>query len=144
MRLKRYITILLFIIFIFAGCSKDTAVEKYTESAKKFNTLYFGMVEDIDSSDVMKSLELLQSEDNNNFKQLEEELQIIKNTIPESKEESYDNFKKRYEELVFLKDSYTDFTNLSIDIKRKIHLIIVSIEVNKGNWKDKNSTIVWQ
>ncbi|HCJ59116.1 MAG TPA: hypothetical protein DHV55_18535 [Clostridiaceae bacterium] len=102
------------------------------------------MVEDIDSSDVMKSLELLQSEDNNNFKQLEEELQLIKNTIPESKEESYDNFKKRYEELVFLKDSYTDFTNLSIDIKRKIHLIIVSIEVNKGNWKDKNSTIVWQ
>lgn len=144
MRLKRYITILLFIIFIFAGCSKDKAVEKYTESAKKFNTLYFGMVEDIDSSDVMKSLELLQSEDNNNFKQLEEELQIIKNTIPESKEELYDNFKKRYEELVFLKDSYTDFTNLSIDIKRKIHLIIVSIEVNKGNWKDKNSTIVWQ
>ncbi|MEA4962441.1 hypothetical protein [Lutispora sp.] len=144
MRLKRYITILLFIIFIFTGCSKDTAVEKYTESAKKFNTLYFGMIEDIDSSDVMKSLESLQSEDNNNFKQLEEELQIIKNTIPESKEELYDNFKKRYEELVFLKDSYTDFTNLSIDIKRKIHLIIVSIEVNKENWKDKNSTIVWQ
>ncbi|MEA4962217.1 hypothetical protein [Lutispora sp.] len=64
MRLKRYITILLFIIFISTGCSKDTAVEKYTESAKRFNAIYFETVECINLSDTMSSLKELSSDEN--------------------------------------------------------------------------------
>lgn len=142
---RNYQTVLLLILFfILAGCSSDSSSTLYNKSAKEFNNTYFKVVENIDVSNTLKSLERIQTEENvKNIDKLGKLINDLKENIPKGKEQSLNTFNERYEDLKFLKNSYTKFESLSVDDKIRINSIIISIGLEKENWEDKHSTIIW-
>ena len=129
-------------LLLSAGCSGDDSGQKYNEAAEKFNIIYFDIAKDLDTSDAMKTIEALQSNEiKKNIEELGKLLAPIEENIPESKEILYKkSFKKRYDELVFLKDSYSKFNELSFDEKIDMGLILVNIGVNNELWENKRDT----
>ena len=136
--------LLLILFFILAGCSFDRSSALYNKSAKEFSNTYFKVVENIDVSNTLKSLERMQTEENvKNIDKLGKLINDLKENLPKGKEQSLNTFNERYEDLKFLKNSYTKFKSLSVDDKIRINSIIISIGLEKENWKDKHSTIIW-
>lgn len=128
-----------------SGCLKDEKDEKYFNAAKQFNKIYFETVECINVSDSVKSLKEFQTETNKkNIEELNILLEEIKINVPKQKEPHYLNFKQRYEDLLFLYESNDKGNNLSLDERRNIYRILLNIGGNKADWKDKNSTTVWE
>lgn len=142
---KYLLIILVFTASIYSGCSSDDSKSKYVTAAKQFNKIYFETVECIDSNNLTRSLEELQTEVNiKNIEKLGLLLVEIKENIPKEKEPHYLDFKKRYEDIRFLYESYPESSNLNTENRRKIYMIFISIGVNKADWKDNNSTTVWE
>lgn len=134
----------LILMLILSGCSNDNPTSQYHKSAKEFNNIYFEIVECIDLGNTLKSLEQLQSEQNSKkIEQLGAILDNIKTDMPKDREQIYNTFKQRYENLVFLKKSYSKFESLNEDDRGKIDTIFISIGLDKKNWNDKGSSIIW-
>lgn len=142
---RNYQTLLLLILFLFlAGCSSDSSSALYNKFAKEFNNTYFKVVKNIDISNTLKSLEKMQTEENvENIDKLGKLVNDLKENLPKGKEQSLNTFNERYEDLKFLKNSYSKFESLSVDDRIRINSIIISIDLEKKNWKDKHSTIIW-
>lgn len=145
-KVKSHIVLLsVLILVVFSGCSHNDTDSQYYDSAKQFNKIYFEVVENLETADTMKTLEKLQTEDNKKkIEKLGELLGIIEKNVPKKREKVVNNFKVRYADLVFLKDSYSKFNELSIDEKEKIMGALIDMGMNVENWKDKNSSIVWE
>ena len=140
---RNYHTVLLLILFfILAGCSSASSSALYNKSAKEFNNTYFKIVKNIDVSNTLKSLKGIQTEEKN-IEKLGKLVNDLKENLPKGREQSLNTFNERYEDLKFLKNSYTEFESLSVDDKIRINSIIVSIDLEKKNWEDKHSTIIW-
>ncbi len=142
---RSFLTILtLIILLIMPGCSKDTTTSQYHNSAKEFNSIYFEIVECIDLGNTIKSLENLHNEENlKKIEKLGTILKEIDKNIPKDREQLYNTFKNRHENLVFLYEAYPSFESLSVDDRIKINSIFISIGMDKDNWNDKNSSIIW-
>lgn len=142
-KVKKYLIIItLILIFIPTGCSNS--LSQYNKSAKEFYKVYFDIVEFIDLGNTLKSLEQLQKEENiKRIDQLGDLVEEIKKDIPKNKEQYINAIDERYNNLVFLKNSYAEFKSLSVDDKIKINSILISIGLDKKNWKDKKSSIIW-
>ena len=142
---RKFLTILtLIILLIMPGCSKDTKVSQYHNSAKEFNSIYFEIVECIDLGNTLKSLENLHKEEElKKIEKLGTILKEINKNIPKDREQLYNAFKNRHENLVFLYEAYPNFKNLNENDRGKIDSIFISIGMDKDNWKDKNSSIIW-
>lgn len=145
-RLVKSFTISLCVLIIFSGCSiTGDKNQEYFNSANEFNNIYFQIVEQFYTSDTLKSLETLQSEDNRtSIEKLGVLLEKIKQTVPKDRELQYDNFKGRYDDLVFLKESYSRFNELTEEERGKIDRAMVLINYYKINRNDKNSKTVWE
>lgn len=138
------IILILVLTSIIPGCSNDNSVSQYNKSAKEFYTIYFEILESIDSDNTLESLEKLQKDEN--IKKLDKLgilVKDIKANIPKGKEQKLSYIDKRYNNLIFIKESYPKFKSLSVDDKIKIDSILISIGLDIGNWKDKDSTIIW-
>lgn len=143
-RNRMFFATILLLIVVSIGCANNIS-RQYLTAARNFNDIYFKVIECIDISNKSKSIELLQSKDfDQDFKKLEELMNVIRDTIPENKKIIYNNFRDRYDELTFLRSTSKDMLNMSIDDRRKISNIFVSIEMNKARWKDKSSSVVWE
>ncbi len=142
---RNYQTVLLLILFfILAGCSYDNSLALYNDYAKEFNDTYFKVVKNIDVSNTLKSLKEIQTEENvKKIDKLGKLIDDLKENLPKGKEQSLNTLNERYEDLKFLKNSYIKFESLSVDDKIRINSIIISIGLEKENWKDKHSTIIW-
>ncbi len=141
---KFLVVLTLILIFESTGCSNDNSTSQYHKSAKKFNSIYFEIVECIDLGNTIKSLERLQSEENSKkIDELGNIIKDIKNNIPKDREQLYNTFNERYENLVYLKESYEKLESFNEDDRGKIDTIFISIGLEKDNWKDKNSSIIW-
>lgn len=145
LKMRTYLALMIVTIIVLSGCSNDKSSEQYQSSAKKFNQIYFDVIENVDITNTSMSLEQLQSEDNRKrIEELGKLVEDIENTIPENKEQLLINFKDRYDDLKFLVDSYSQLDNLSHEDRRKIYKIFISIGMNKDNWEDKKSLIIWE
>ncbi|MHB8065616.1 MAG: hypothetical protein ACYDG2_23860 [Ruminiclostridium sp.] len=144
-KVRSYLTILTLILtLIVSGCSNDNSTSQYHKSAKEFDNMYFEIVECIDLGNTLKSLEQLQNEEN--IKKIEELGTLVKDiekNLPKDSEQLYNTFNERYKNLVFLKESYPKFERITVDDKIKINSILISIGLDKENWNDKNSSIIW-
>ena len=142
---RSFLTILtLIILLIMPGCSSDTAVSQYHSSAKEFNSIYFEIVECIDLENTLKSLENLHNEEKlKKIEKLAILLKEIDENIPKDRKQMYNAFKNRHENLVFLYEAYPNFKNLNENDRGKIDSIFISIGMDKDNWNDKNSSIIW-
>lgn len=142
---RKHLNILsLILLLIISGCSNDTTTSQYQKSAKEFNSIYFEIVECIDLGNTIKSLESLHSEEKlGKIKKLGSILKEINKNIPKEREELYNTFKNRYENLVFIYEAYPNFNNLNENDRGKIDSIFISIVMDKDNWNDKNSSLMW-
>ena len=142
---RSFLTILtLIILLIMPGCSKDTTTSQYHNSAKEFNSIYFEIVECIDLENTLKSLENLHNEEKlKKIEKLAILLKEIDENIPKDRKQMYNAFKNRHENLVFLYEAYPNFKNLNENDRGKIDSIFISIGMDKDNWNDKNSSIIW-
>lgn len=135
--------VVLYLIFtlIMSACSNDKSA---SQDAKEFISTYFEIVECIDLGNTLKSLEQLQSEQNSmKIEHLGVLLKNIKSNVPKDNEKLYDTNKLRYENLLFLKESYSKLQSLTEDERGKIDSIFISIGLDKKNWNDKGSSIIW-
>ncbi len=126
------------------GNSSENSLSQYNSLSKEFYNTYFDVIESIDSDNTIKSLETLCSD--NNKKKIEHLGILIENlrsSVPDGKERLFESMNKRYRNLMFLADSYPKFKELDIDSKIEIDSILISIGLDKGNWEDTDSTIIW-
>ncbi|HEX2947640.1 MAG TPA: hypothetical protein VHT96_17015 [Clostridia bacterium] len=137
------LTIILLSLYIFTSCTGKN--NEYISSAKEFNKIYFKTVKSIDTADITKSIEQLQTKENSeNLKEMNELLTNIMEDVPKGKDLILENFQQRYNDLKFISDSYSKKNKLSIDDKLEIDRILTSIDINISNWDDKSSNINWQ
>lgn len=140
--------LMIFISFMLSiniiGNSSENSLSQYNSLSKEFYNTYFGVIESIDSDNTIKSLETLCSD--NNKKKIEHLGILIENlrsSVPDGNERLFESMNKRYRNLVFLADLYPKFKELDIDSKIEIDSILISIGLDKGNWEDTDSTIIW-
>lgn len=126
------------------GNSSENSLSQYNSLSKEFYKTYFEVVEDIDLSSTIKSLEAM-CNDKNSMKidRMGKLIEIIKSDVPEGKEILFESMSERYRNLVFLADSYPKFKELNLDSKIEIDSILISIGLDKDNWEDPDSTIIW-
>lgn len=140
--------LMIFISFMLSiniiGNSSENSLSQYNSLSKEFYNTYFDVIESIDSDNTIKSLETLCSD--NNKKKIEHLGILIENlrsSVPDGNERLFESMNKRYRNLVFLADLYPKFKELDIDSKIEIDSILISIGLDKGNWEDTDSTIIW-
>ncbi len=140
--------LMIFISFMLSintiGNSSENSLSQYNSLSKEFYRTYFEVVEDIDLSSTIKSLEAMCNDKNSmKIERMSKLIEIIKSDVPEGKEILFESMNERYRNLVFLADSYPKLKELDIDSKIEIDSILISIGLDKGNWEDPDSTIIW-
>ena len=142
---SKHIFYIILAILIFSSCEQNNSIDKYNNSANQFNKIYFETVDSVDLTNTKKSIEVLHAD--KNIKKIDELgniIKVIKENIPPEKERLYQSFKERLDNLVFLKKSYAKTSKLSNEDRRRIGQIFISIGMDKENYKDKGSTILWK
>ena len=136
--------LIIWVLLLSTGCSSNNSTKIYNDAADKFNTIYFKIVEDLETSDAMKTMSALQADDKKkNIEELGKLLEPIKENIPKNKEILYKkSFKARYDDLALLKDSYTKFDGLGFDEKHKIDWALINTGMNMIDWKKKKT--IWK
>ncbi|MDD4048762.1 MAG: hypothetical protein PHI90_08105 [Clostridia bacterium] len=144
---RRKITlIIVFFLLMILGCILYDLPELRQHSVtKQFDSIYYEIIECVDTSDSMGTLDKLYSEQNKNkIAKLGKLLEVIKENAPKDDELFSIIYEIRYEDLSYLVDVYPRINALELEEKRKVFNSLVSIAVDKSEWNDKKFYEIWK
>ncbi|WP_202708419.1 hypothetical protein [Sporosalibacterium faouarense] len=126
--------ILLIIIITNVLASTGCQNKEFDAFSEKFEDIYFNTVKSIDSSNTLKSLEGLQSEEKKQeIEKLGLLLENIREKVSKENKNQYDRYVKWYNGLLLLRNSYDSWESFDVHEKAEIGTEFVLISLRKRN-----------